>query len=241
MQQKQESRFSAPLCLIPTGVEVRHFLREGGQGIEGDIQQGVLVALGGSLTRGNLHSGNVVIALFVQQRWIKLTKCLFTCICGIKTYKSTSSCFSTVHRIGNVDNTPYHYQIFMPLLQSNAQQISTRIQFLRATAIIAVVFIHTCPLGIWQGHLPPFSELCRCPVPVFIRFSHRIARRFMATSVQKTNLPRTYSLYHLEHHLHTPEHRCVQLHIQPDNDSFNCYTLLYLRLYTINNTGTLAH
>ena len=60
------------------------------------------------------------------------------------------------YRIGNVDNTPYHYQIFMPLLQSNAQQISTRIQFLRATAIIAVVFIHTCPLGIWQVICRPF-------------------------------------------------------------------------------------
>lgn len=44
----------------------------------------------------------------------------------------------------------------MPIVQSNAQQISAKIQFLRAVAIIAVVFIHTCPSGIWQVICRPF-------------------------------------------------------------------------------------
>ena len=44
----------------------------------------------------------------------------------------------------------------MPILQSNAQQISIKIQFLRAIAIIAVVLIHTCPLGLSQVIFRPF-------------------------------------------------------------------------------------
>ena len=44
----------------------------------------------------------------------------------------------------------------MPILQSKAQNLSTKIQFLRAIAIIAVVLIHTCPLGISQVICRPF-------------------------------------------------------------------------------------
>ena len=71
-------------------------------------------------------------------------------------YTSVISYFLTVHLIGNVDNAPGCHQIFMTVLQSKAQQISTKIQFLRAVAIIAVVLIHTCPLWPYQVVCRPF-------------------------------------------------------------------------------------